>query len=145
MNPATIFIIDDDEDFLDELRESLRLEGHRVEAFSDGNKALGAMLRLRPDLVVVDLKMRGLNGFQVVEEMRNRPATGEVPVIAMTGYYTRVEHGRLMKLCGIDSCMIKPFSTELLNRRIALTLKKRGRAAEPKSEPGKELPEGAEP
>lgn len=125
MTRTKLLIVDDDEDFLGELKESLTLEGYDVASFTDGNSALKAAPDLQPDLVVTDLKMRGKSGFQVAEELRQTETTKNIPIIAMTGFYTKTEHEKLMKICGIDVCLIKPFTADVIKRRIALILKQR--------------------
>lgn len=124
MPPIKLMIVDDDADFLDELQESLQAEGYEVAAISDGDSALQAALESKPDLVLLDLKMRGKSGFQVAEGLRKAAATKNIPVIAMTGFYTKAEHERLMKICGIDICLIKPFQENVLKQKIASVLKK---------------------
>ncbi len=126
MTNAKIMIIDDDKDFLDELRESLSLGGYEVSAFTDGAAAVNAASRIQPDLVILDLKMRGKNGFQVAEEMKLREGMEEIPIIAMTGYFTRAEDETHMKACGISLCLIKPFTENVVKHKVALLLSGRG-------------------
>jgi len=123
MPPIKLLVVDDDVDFLDELQESLQAEGYEVAVCSDGDSALQAALKLKPDLALLDLKMRGESGFQIAERLRKAAETKNIPIIAMTGFYTRVEHETLMKICGIDVCLIKPFQENVLKQKIASVLK----------------------
>lgn len=122
MSQMKIMIVDDDEDFLDELQESLRLEGYEAATFTTGASALKAARKSKPDLAILDLKMRGKSGFQVAEALRGMEETKNIPIIAMTGFYTQAEHGKLMKTCGINFCLIKPFTVAVVKHKIALIL-----------------------
>jgi len=104
-----IMIVDDDNEFLEELKQTLNLSGYDVAAFSDGTSALGIVSRVKPDVILLDLKLRGKSGFQVAYELKSFPETANIPIIAMTAYYTEEEHTELMNMCGIQTCLIKPF------------------------------------
>ncbi len=103
-----VMIVDDDEEFLNEMDETLSMAGYRTDLFSNGLAALEMFRRIKPDVVLLDLKMDGKNGFQTAREMRNMPEGQEVHIIAMTGHYTNADHRRLMEACRIDDIMLKP-------------------------------------
>src|SRR5581483_959816 len=93
-----------------------------VEAFSDGNAALDAAKKNPPDLVLSDVMMPGLDGFQLLQALRNDPGTKEVPLImlsARAGEEARVEglEG------GADDYLVKPFSAREMMARVSATLK----------------------
>ena len=120
-----VLLVDDDADLLVELADSLEAAGYKVETFSDGEEALEAAGRLVPDIALVDLKMKGKSGFQVAEEIRRIEPVADIPIVAMTGYYTRPEDEKLMKKCGIEACLYKPFSAETAARRLNSILRSR--------------------
>jgi CheY-like chemotaxis protein len=65
-----------------------------------------------PDVILLDLKLEKINGFQVAAKLRQTPATAFIPVIAITGYYNPDEYYTLMKICGVKKCITKPVSPE---------------------------------
>jgi len=102
-------IVDDNAELLEELEDMLELGGYDVIALSDGNKALDVALKNKPDLILLDLKMSPKSGFQIADETRNSLALKDVPIIAMTGFFTEKQHLLMMKLCGIKTSILKPF------------------------------------
>ena len=126
---ARIVLADDNADMRDYLR---RLLGARwdVEAVADGRAALAAARRRRPDLVVTDVMMPGLDGFGLLAALRSEEATRDLPVLvvsARAGEESRVEGLR----AGADDYLVKPFSArELLARVEALLLRDRLRSLE---------------
>ena len=105
-----IMIIDDNSEFLDELKETMDLSGYDTERFSDGETALRCVEEFRPDAILLDLKMSGKSGFQVADLLTNQEHTSHIPIIAMTGFFKEKEHELLMKTCGIKTCLLKPFN-----------------------------------
>ncbi len=80
----TILIIDDDKLFRKALSEALEAKGFTVEEASDGNKGLDKAVELKPDLVVTDIKMPGLDGLELVTKLREDPAGKDLRVIILT-------------------------------------------------------------
>lgn len=105
-----ILVIDDDNEFLEELQELLILSGYEVTAVNDSIAALDIAKLSIPDLILVDIKMNGLNGFQVADRLNQFGETAGVPVIAMSGYFKEDEHLALMQQLGIKALIRKPFS-----------------------------------
>lgn len=105
-----IVVIDDDQEFLDEIKEMLILTGYDVIAFPGGTNSVEEIKKVIPDIILLDLKMKGKNGFQIAEELRSTPETLNIPVIAMTGYFTKEEHRFLMRVCGIKEVLLKPIN-----------------------------------
>lgn len=122
-----IMIIDDDKEFLEELEETLNLNGYEVAAFSDGASAMGAVFKIKPHIILLDLKLKGKSGFQVAYELKSYPETAKIPIIAMSAYYTERVHTELMDMCGIQIFLIKPFNLQDAIARIEAVLKERGR------------------
>lgn len=105
-----VMIIDDEKVFLEELKETLKLSGYKTITFSDGTKALENVIKHKPDVILLDLKMEGKNGFQVADELRKKEETSGIPIIAMTGYYLTDSYEYIRKMYGLDECLIKPFN-----------------------------------
>lgn len=104
-----ILVVDDDADFLAELNETLVLSGYDTVAVNDGFTAFKLAREIKPDLILVDMKMDGLNGFQVADKLNQYVETSKIPVIAMSGHFTEDEHLRLMDMLGIKALIRKPF------------------------------------
>ncbi|MCM8790690.1 MAG: response regulator [Candidatus Omnitrophica bacterium] len=105
-----ILIVDDDKEFLKELREMLILSGYEVTEVSDAKAVVRTVRITKPDVILLDLRMPSISGFEVADKLKSCFETSNVPVIAMTGYYTLKEHVWLMNFCGIKRCLKKPFN-----------------------------------
>lgn len=106
---ARILVIDDEEIVLDSCTEILRGEGYQLATASDGARGLALLKEFRPDIVVVDLKMPGLSGFEVLDRIREIDAT--VVAIVITGYATVSSAVEAMKRGAYDF-LPKPFTPE---------------------------------
>lgn len=104
-----ILIVDDDVDFAEELHELLSLSGYLPITVTDSEEAVIVARQTKPDLIIVDIKMEGLNGFQVADKLNQFSETADIPVIAMTGYYINGEHLPLMTMLGMHTLLKKPF------------------------------------
>ncbi|MFA5096650.1 MAG: response regulator [Candidatus Omnitrophota bacterium] len=104
-----VLIVDDNREFLEELRENLALSGYDLVAVHDPQEVLPAAVRSKPDVVLLDLKMPGKSGFQVADEMRRYFQLQNVPIIAMSAFF-KDEYRLLMNMCGIKKCLKKPFN-----------------------------------
>ena len=104
-----ILIVDDNLELLEELDTMLTLGGYDVLALNDGTQVFDIALKNKPDLILLDLKMGPKTGFQIADEIRHSLLLKETPILAMTGFYTEKQHSLLMKICGIKTCVLKPF------------------------------------
>ncbi len=123
MVKSKILIVDDDKGYLEELSEMLTLAGYEVTALSDGSSAVKAAQVSVPDVVLIDLRMPVMSGFEVADRLKALTQTCKVPVIAITGHYTMKEHLWLMKFCGIKKCLKKPINPVELKAEIENVLK----------------------
>jgi two-component system OmpR family response regulator len=123
---ATVLVVDDEEYIRDLVTSSLRLAGFAARAVPDGPQALAALDRDRPDLVILDVRLPGIDGFEVCRQLR---AEGnEVPVIFLTARDTPED--RLSGFTkGGDDYVTKPFSLEELIARVRAVLR-RSRSAD---------------
>lgn len=103
-----VMVVDDDKEFLEELRETLALSGYELVAVNDATAVLDLVNSAKPDVILLDLKMPQKSGFQVADELRHLSQSGSVPVIAMSAYL-KDEYIPLLKICGIKRCLKKPF------------------------------------
>ena len=115
--PARLLLADDNADMRDYVTRLLEARGWSVEAVSDGRAALDAVLTHRPDLVLSDVMMPGLDGFALLRELRARPETRTIPVIllsARAGTEARVDGAE----AGADDYIVKPFAAQELVARV---------------------------
>lgn len=117
-----ILIVDDNVELLEELENMLSMGGYEVTALSDGTRLFDVVLNNKPDLILLDLKMSPKSGFQLADEARNSLLLKDVPVIAMTGFFTEKQHFLMMKLCGIKTSILKPFRPVNLITKIEFAL-----------------------
>jgi DNA-binding response OmpR family regulator len=110
LGKGRVLIVDDDKEFREELRETLDLSGYEVIEVADSRKVQDTASHMSPDVIVLDLKMNEMNGFEVAEELKRFTSTVGIPVIAMTGFFREDEHAPLMSICGISKCIKKPFN-----------------------------------
>ncbi|GLI34010.1 PAS domain-containing hybrid sensor histidine kinase/response regulator [Desulforhabdus amnigena] len=106
-----ILVLDDDQEILGILRDMIRLKGHKVTATDDGKKALELIQEQDFDLVLTDLGMPEISGWEVAREVKSK--NPQVPVILITGWGTQYEDEDLSDR-GVDLVLSKPFSWERL-------------------------------
>ena len=115
-----ILIIDDDRELLEELKELLIMGGYEVMVLSDSEKALEWVAKHKPKIVLLDLKMFPKSGFQIADDLRYCEDRKEITVIAMSGHFTQKDHLFLMKQCGVEAFLTKPFKPLNLISQIEL-------------------------
>jgi CheY-like chemotaxis protein len=102
----------------------LKSKGHDVLTAHDGPTALEAALDYRPDVVLLDIGLPGLDGFEVAKRIRQHPALENVVLIAMTGYGLDSDRQRSRE-AGFDYHLVKPADIGTLQEVMATTLKRR--------------------
>ncbi|MFZ5438782.1 MAG: response regulator transcription factor [Myxococcota bacterium] len=121
-----ILVVEDDLSILTGLSMNLRFEGYEVLQAQDGRTGLQKTLDEQPDLVVLDVMLPQMNGFEVLEELKSRGNT--IPVVMLTA--KGVETDRVMGLnLGADDYVVKPFGLQELLARIRAVLRRRVRDA----------------
>ena len=99
------------------LARLLDLEGYRVEEAANGAEGVAAALSRKPDLVICDIGLPGLNGFGVLARLRAEPATAGLPFIFLTASADVKDEDTGFKL-GADEYVVKPFDTTVLTALI---------------------------
>ncbi|MEW1680931.1 response regulator transcription factor [Streptomyces sp. NPDC093594] len=122
---AHVLVAEDDEMQAELIRRALLSEGHTVTVVHDGAAALDAARRLRPDLVVLDLMLPVLDGFDVCRTLRG---AGGTPVLMLTARTSEDDVLRGLDL-GADDYMTKPYSPRELLARIRTVLRRSGHGA----------------
>jgi DNA-binding NtrC family response regulator len=110
-----VLLVDDEVEFVTTLAERLRLRELKVDTVFDGTQALAFIAKTEPDVIVLDLKMPGLHGIEVLREIKKtRP---KVQVIILTGHGTDRDEEEARQLGGFDF-LRKPAEIDLLVRKI---------------------------
>jgi two-component system phosphate regulon response regulator PhoB len=121
--PAHILVVDDEPDISALVAYHLARESYRVRTASSGPEAIRATEVERPDLIVLDLMLPGMSGLAVLEELRRRPETLDIPVILLTA--RKEEQDRIAGLrLGADDYVAKPFSPQELILRVGAVLRR---------------------
>jgi DNA-binding response OmpR family regulator len=121
---SRILIIDDEPNIVLSLEFLMKREGFEVAVAGDGESALRAMAERRPDLVILDVMMPRLNGFEVCQRIRAAPALAGVRVLMLTAKGRESEMKKGLEL-GADAYVTKPFSTRDLVAEIRRLLEAR--------------------
>jgi DNA-binding response OmpR family regulator len=120
-----ILVVEDDADQLEIIRLILEKAGFAIGTATNGTDALVKTRSISPDLIVLDLMLPGLNGFDICETLRKNPATASVPIVILTGLCS--EFGRLAGLeSGASEFLTKPFKVEELVSKVDKLLRARG-------------------
>lgn len=122
-----IVVIDDDAGTRMLVSQVLKKEGHEVMAAEDGAKGLALIREFKPDLVVSDVQMPQLDGFEVLDRVRNDEALATTAVILLTSLQER-SHMRQGMTTGADDYLTKPFAPQELREAVSAQLGKLGRA-----------------
>ncbi len=110
---ADILIIDDDEIMVEIVSEVLADEGHEVRSAADGQQGLDAVAFRAPDLIVLDMNMPVLDGYEVANRLRTQPADRRIPILALTGDSTPAAI-QAIRDAGCDALVTKPFDVDTL-------------------------------
>jgi len=119
-----ILIIDDEMDLIKLVREILESEEFEVSGACDGEEGLRKATEEMPDLILLDIKMPGLNGFQVLERLKIDKATSHIPVVMLTTSALRRDRDKAFDLGAVDY-VVKSLEGFELGERIRKILKDR--------------------
>jgi len=135
---ARILLIDDDASLLDALAMAFEDAGHEVLTAPDGSKGLERVKAERPDAVVSDVNMPGLDGFSLCKKLRE--GGNRVPFVLLTSRDNEIDEALGLEL-GADDYVAKPFSTRVLLARIGALLRREALRLAP--EPERAITQGA--
>lgn len=115
-NNSRILVVDDHDSVLTLLKDCLEEENYLVETASDGEEALAKFQKKTPDLVIVDMMMPKMNGYELSKILKNNRDTRLIPIIMLTGMYDFDAKIKAIDI-GVDDFLGKPFNrTELITR-----------------------------
>ena len=120
---SRILIVDDEPEIVRGLQDNLRFEGYQTSTAADGREALTVAAREAPDLILLDIMMPGLSGWDVCRELRSQGI--DVPIIMLTARGEEGDRVRGLEL-GADDYITKPFSLRELLARVRAVLRRPG-------------------
>lgn len=123
MAKERILVVDDEEDILELVRYNLSKEGYKVDCTNNGEQALSIIEKEPPDLVVLDLMLPGIDGFDVCKAIRTNAASKHIPIIMLTARSEEADVVTGLEL-GADDFVIKPFSPRVLSARVKTVLRR---------------------
>jgi DNA-binding response OmpR family regulator len=118
---AKIVIADDERDLRDLVAFTLRFAGHEVITTANGEEAYQITLRELPDLVLLDVRMPRMTGYEACEQIKAQPNTRNIPVVFLSakGQESEIQEGMEV---GAAEYILKPFSPDQLTERVAKIL-----------------------
>ena len=116
-----LLLVEDDEASREMLARRLRRIGYAVEIASDGREALVAAQTAPPDLILMDLTMPDLDGWEATRRLKSDPGTRGIPIIAVTARH-EVQDVTRARLVGFDQYVTKPVDLRHLTRKMELLL-----------------------
>ena len=119
---ATILVIEDNHDNVELVSRFLAREGHKVLHAGDGSKGVSLASAMRPDLILMDLSLPGMNGFDATAAIRANPAISTTPIIVVTAHAFSDDVRKAME-AGCDSYETKPVAYPRLMRKIRQLLR----------------------
>jgi DNA-binding response OmpR family regulator len=120
---SELLVVEDDPDIAELMRHYLDRAGHEVTVIASGADVIRRIHVQRPDLVVLDLMLPGMDGLLVCQALRQEPATAAIPIIMVTARGEEAERVRGLEL-GADDYVTKPFSPKELVARVAALLRR---------------------
>ncbi len=120
---AKILVVDDDKQATALIGKLLSLDGHQATEVNDSTKAVETAIATRPDLILLDLMMPGLNGFELCEIFREHAEFSDIPVIIVSAMEDPISKEHAFK-SGAKDYVTKPFLPSDLSARVSGILKK---------------------
>jgi len=124
----TILIVEDNPKNLKLFKDILTYYGHETHEALDGVSAVESACLMQPDAVVMDVQLDKMDGFAVAEELRKRPATASIPLIAVTAYAMTGDEKRFRD-AGFSGYLTKPINTRTFASEIEKIIEQSGGGA----------------
>jgi two-component system phosphate regulon response regulator PhoB len=133
MTKETILIVDDEEDIIELIQYNLKNEGYSILTAEAGEQAIKIAKQARPDLIVLDLMLPGMDGLEVTRYLRSNEQTRDLPIVILTAKGEESDIITGLEL-GANDYISKPFSPKVLTARIRAILRRRRKESETESE-----------
>lgn len=116
-----VLVVDDEPNIVLSLEFLMQQAGFEVTTAEDGESALARVAEASPDLILLDISLPDLSGFEVLERLRQTPEGATLPIIMLTAHGREVEREKGLAL-GADDYITKPFSTQALVEKVKALL-----------------------
>src|SRR5437016_2612801 len=120
---ANILVVEDEQLIAKLLKETLQIEGYQVVTVLSGEDAVQFALRETPHLIILDVMLPGIDGYEVVRRLRAHPKSMHIPIIVLSALGEPADKVRAFEI-GVDDYVTKPFNTEELLARIRTQLRR---------------------
>jgi DNA-binding response OmpR family regulator len=121
-----LLVVEDDPDILSMMREALTRQGYQVSTATSGREVLGEVARSQPDLILLDLKMPGMDGYEVIRQLKSDQDTQSIPIIVTTASPLDKERDKIRVLgMGATQYITKPLSLSSLISEIKNAISER--------------------
>lgn len=117
MSSEKILVVDDEEDIIELVRYNLSREGYQVKGVNSSEAALGAISKDRPDLLILDVMLPNMDGFEMCKKLKQSPSTSGIPIIMLTAKGEEADVVCGLELGAVDY-VVKPFSPRVLLARV---------------------------
>ena len=114
MTNATVLVVDDDPNIRELLQVNLTAAGYAVAAATNGHEAVSAAEIRRPDLIILDIMMPGMDGWEVCKFIRDDPRFGNTRILMLTAKGTEKDRMIGRAIFKADEYMVKPFDIDML-------------------------------
>ena len=118
----TILLIEDNNEILENFTEFLEIEGYKILGASNGNQGIELAMKFIPDLIICDVLMPDMDGYEVLHSLLETSTTHQIPFIFSTSMSEKVERREALSL-GADDYIIKPFDMEVLLKMVKTWIK----------------------
>ncbi|QFU01930.1 Transcriptional regulatory protein WalR [Halomonas sp. THAF5a] len=118
---AKVLVVDDEPNIVLSLEFLMQQAGFEVDTAENGESALSRIAEAAPDLLLLDISLPGISGFDVLERLRADPAHARMPIVMLTAHGREVEREKGLAL-GADDYVTKPFSTQALVEKVKTLL-----------------------
>ena len=123
-----VMVVDDNADDANTLCSILEFFGHTVRCVYDGTSALAAAESFRPDVILLDIGLPGMDGYEIARQIRAHPALRATRLIAVTGYGQNADRARSLE-AGFDHHLTKPVDADKLHQLLSSGVESAGRAS----------------
>lgn len=120
---ANILVIEDERFIVRLLKEALQIEGYEVVTVLRGEDAVQYALRETPHLVLLDIQLPGIDGYEVIRQLRSHPKSMHIPIIVLSAHDRCADKVRAFEV-GVDDYVTKPFNTDELLARVRTQLRR---------------------
>jgi two-component system, cell cycle response regulator DivK len=120
---ATILVVEDDLHSARIIKIILQSEGYNILEANDAKKAIHIANEDKPDLILMDIGLKEMDGLTATQKLKNDPLTKDIPVIAITAYAMTGDKEKILKIC--DEYISKPFKADQLKGTVSKVLAKK--------------------